>query len=82
MFECYGLDGFMISIHSDPNKIIFVGEFKCLYCFIDNFVFCFTAISGSTAEGLFLLEQNKLRAAIIGAIEVATKRCIQAKESG
>ncbi|XP_049785767.1 pyrroline-5-carboxylate reductase 3 [Schistocerca cancellata] len=34
-----------------------------------------TSPAGSTAEALYWLEQSRLRAALIGAVEVATKRC-------
>jgi len=36
-----------------------------------------TSPAGSTAEGLYFLEQHGLRAALIGAIEAATTRCMQ-----
>ncbi|XP_046996921.1 pyrroline-5-carboxylate reductase-like isoform X2 [Schistocerca americana] len=34
-----------------------------------------TSPAGSTAEALYWLEQSRLRAALIGAVEVATKKC-------
>ncbi|XP_069671410.1 pyrroline-5-carboxylate reductase 3 isoform X2 [Periplaneta americana] len=39
-----------------------------------------TSPAGSTAEGLYFLEQHRLRSALIGAIQVATQRCKEMNE--
>ncbi|XP_025834301.1 pyrroline-5-carboxylate reductase 2 [Agrilus planipennis] len=41
-----------------------------------------TSPAGSTASGLHFLEEKGLRAALIGAIEAATKRCHQVSSNG
>ncbi|KAK9745874.1 Pyrroline-5-carboxylate reductase dimerization [Popillia japonica] len=41
-----------------------------------------TSPAGSTAAGLHFLEQQGFRAAVIGAIEVATQRCRQISQGG